>query len=250
MVLINYTCCQAVATESNTVFFNISASSIVSKYRGDSEKLVRVLFDLARYYAPSTIFFDEIDSIIGHRGGIHGSLSGNEGSEHEGSRRMKTELLVQMDGLLASNADVFVLAASNLPWDLDAAFLRRLEKRILLPLPLEHGRKEMIRSHLSEFLLAPTFSNEIFDICAQKTNGCNGADIKTLCKEVAMRPVRRILAQLEVKSRSSDQNLSLLIKNNPITEQDFFESLSVMNHSTDMELCTRHKKWNESHGAY
>eukprot|EP00804_Cyclotella_cryptica_P004832 CCRYP_004906-RA/>CCRYP_004906-RA protein AED:0.31 eAED:-0.05 QI:0/0.5/0/0.66/1/1/3/0/519 len=240
---------KAVATESNTVFFNISASSIVSKYRGDSEKLVRVLFDLARYYAPSTIFFDEIDSIAGHRGGIHGSLVGHEGSEHEGSRRMKTELLVQMDGLLANNADVFVLAASNLPWDLDAAFLRRLEKRILLPLPSEHSRKEMIRRHLSEFPLAPAFSNEIFNLCAQKTNGFSGSDIKALCKEVSMRPVRRILTQLEVKSGSSDQNLSLLINKNPITEQDFFEGLSVMNQSTDMELCMRHRKWNESHGS-
>jgi katanin p60 ATPase-containing subunit A1 len=83
---------KAVATESNAVFFNISASSIVSKFRGDSEKLVRVLFELARYYAPSIIFFDEIDSIIGHRGGIQGSISGNEGSEHEGSRRMKVRM--------------------------------------------------------------------------------------------------------------------------------------------------------------
>lgn len=83
---------KAVATESNAVFFNISASSIVSKFRGDSEKLVRVLFELARYYAPSIIFFDEIDAIIGHRGGIQGSISGNEGLEHEGSRRMKVRM--------------------------------------------------------------------------------------------------------------------------------------------------------------
>ena len=89
---------KAVATEGQTTFFNISASSIVSKFRGESEKLIKVLFELARYHSPSTVFIDEIDSIMGHRG-CGSTGSGGEGNEHEGSRRMKTELLIEMDGL-------------------------------------------------------------------------------------------------------------------------------------------------------
>src|ERR1700679_1127315 len=97
---------RAVATECRTTFFNISASSIVSKYRGESEKLVRVLFELARYHAPSTIFIDEIDALMGSRDGHNSSIDTGEG---DASRRLKSELLIQLDGLTTTTSQVFVL---------------------------------------------------------------------------------------------------------------------------------------------
>ncbi|XP_071964701.1 katanin p60 ATPase-containing subunit A-like 2 [Antedon mediterranea] len=185
---------KAVATECNTTFFNISASSIVSKWRGDSEKLVRVLFELARFHAPSTIFLDELESLMSQRGSL-------AGGEHEGSRRMKTELLVQMDGLAKSDDLVFLLAASNLPWELDHAMLRRLEKRILVDLPTTEAREKMIEFHLP-LVLNPDCALSIktnldYKQLATKTEGYSGSDLKLVCKEAAMRPVRKIFDILE-----------------------------------------------------
>lgn len=100
---------KAVASECKTTFFNISASSIVSKWRGDSEKLVRVLFELARYHQPSTIFLDELDSIMSQRNSVgsneflskyHIEIIFYGLAEHEGSRRMKTELLIQVEKII------------------------------------------------------------------------------------------------------------------------------------------------------
>ncbi|XP_057261696.1 katanin p60 ATPase-containing subunit A-like 2 isoform X4 [Pezoporus wallicus] len=211
---------KAVATECNTTFFNISASTIVSKWRGDSEKLVRVLFELARYHAPSTIFLDELESVMSQRGTA-------SGGEHEGSRRMKTELLVQMDGLARSDDLVFVLAASNLPWELDSAMLRRLEKRILVDLPSKEARQVMIQHWL------PAVSNSggvelrtdlDYSLLGQETDGYSGSDIKLVCKEAAMRPVRKIFDALE-NHKPGNHNLPV-IQLDTITTADFLDVIT------------------------
>ncbi|XP_039237103.1 katanin p60 ATPase-containing subunit A-like 2 isoform X6 [Pipra filicauda] len=211
---------KAVATECNTTFFNISASTIVSKWRGDSEKLVRVLFELARYHAPSTIFLDELESVMSQRGTA-------PGGEHEGSRRMKTELLVQMDGLARSDDLVFVLAASNLPWELDSAMLRRLEKRILVDLPSKEARQVMIQHWL------PPLSNSggvklrtdlDYSLLSQETDGYSGSDIKLVCKEAAMRPVRKIFDALE--NHQPGNSKLPVIQLDTITTADFLDVIT------------------------
>ncbi|NWX84860.1 KATL2 protein, partial [Nothoprocta pentlandii] len=210
---------KAVATECNTTFFNISASTIVSKWRGDSEKLVRVLFELARYHAPSTIFLDELESVMSQRGA-------GAGGEHEGSRRMKTELLVQMDGLARSDDLVFVLAASNLPWELDAAMLRRLEKRILVGLPSGEARQAMIRHWLPPLSAGRAELRAELDyaLLGQETEGYSGSDIRLVCKEAAMRPVRKIFSALE--NHQPENSTLPTIRLDTITTADFLDVIA------------------------
>ncbi|TPX37185.1 hypothetical protein SmJEL517_g01070 [Synchytrium microbalum] len=238
---------KAVATECKTTFFNISASSIVSKWRGDSEKLVRVLFELARYHAPSTIFLDELESIMSQRS--------SDNSEHEGSRRMKTELLIQMDGLAKSasgSQHVFLLAASNLPWELDVAMLRRLEKRILIDLPDQASRINMFEHHLNSSMVDSAGRRLVDELDYEKlgslTQGYSGSDIKLVCKEAAMRPLRAVFDMLE-KDGGVDSNLPAADLRKPITMEDVLSALSCTRPASDTLLGEKYRKWQREVGS-
>ncbi|XP_076356192.1 katanin p60 ATPase-containing subunit A-like 2 isoform X3 [Tachypleus tridentatus] len=237
---------KAVATECKTTFFNISASTIVSKWRGDSEKLVRVLFELARFHAPSTIFLDELDSLMGHRGG---SLIN---SEHEASKRMKTELLIQMDGLARSDDLVFVLATSNIPWELDYAILRRLEKRILVPLPSMEARAAMFKQFLpqkenNKGNQSHRFLNcdVDYDQLAQATSGYSGADIRLVCKEASMNSVRKIFDILE--SHSEGRPLPAVTLET-IRTPDVLDAISKTKPSA-RGLADKYADWQQEYGS-
>mmetsp|Transcript_8607 Transcript_8607/g.9777 ORF Transcript_8607/g.9777 Transcript_8607/m.9777 type:complete len:115 (-) Transcript_8607:348-692(-) len=110
----------------------------MSRYLGEGEKLMRGLFQIAADRAPTVIFFDEIDAL----------LSSRSSNEHEATRRMKTEFLVQLDGVGSSKESILVLAATNRPFDLDSAALRRIPKRILIGLPDEEVIESMLRNYM------------------------------------------------------------------------------------------------------
>ncbi|WOL13086.1 spastin isoform X3 [Canna indica] len=130
---------KAVASESEATFFNVSASSLTSKWVGESEKLVRTLFEVAIYKHPSVIFMDEIDSILSKR----------LANENDASRRLKSKFLVQFDGVASNQNDlVIVIGATNKPQELDDAVLRRLVKRIYIPLPDENVRRLLLKNVL------------------------------------------------------------------------------------------------------
>ncbi|XP_043299989.1 katanin p60 ATPase-containing subunit A-like 2 isoform X7 [Cervus canadensis] len=196
----------------------------------------RVLFELARYHAPSTIFLDELESVMSQRGTA-------PGGEHEGSLRMKTELLVQMDGLARSEDLVFVLAASNLPWELDCAMLRRLEKRILVDLPSQEAREAMIHHWLPPVSRSSALELRAdldYGLLSRETEGYSGSDIKLVCREAAMRPVRKIFNALE-NHQSESSNLPG-IQLDTVTTADFLDVLTHTKPSAK-SLTQRYAAW-------
>ncbi|XP_045604461.1 katanin p60 ATPase-containing subunit A-like 1 isoform X2 [Procambarus clarkii] len=229
---------KAVATECGTTFFNVSSSTLTSKYRGESEKLVRLLFEMARFYAPSTIFVDEIDSLCSRRGSE---------SEHEASRRVKSELLMQMDGIQSTDAEepkvVMVLAATNFPWDIDEALRRRLEKRIYIPLPNEEGRVALLTINLREVKLDESVNlGEIsLMLC-----GYSGADITNVCRDASMMSMRRKIAGLtpdEIRALPKEE-LDL-----PVTQRDFHEAIQKCNKSVSVDDLEKYENWMREFGA-
>ncbi|OMO66854.1 ATPase, AAA-type, core [Corchorus olitorius] len=255
---------KAVATECGTTFFNVSSATLASKWRGESERMVRCLFDLARAYAPSTIFIDEIDSLCNARG-----ASG----EHESSRRVKSELLVQVDGVnnTGTNEDgsrkiVMVLAATNFPWDIDEALRRRLEKRIYIPLPnfeslalmrpCEH--KVLIENtNMIDYVLegavgsgqrchADSMEDPPLPL-ARRTEGYSGDDLTNVCRDASLNGMRRKIAgktRDEIKNMSKDE-----ISKDPVAMCDFEEALAKVQRSVSQADIEKHEKWFSEFGS-
>jgi len=172
---------KAVATEADSMFFSVSSSDLVSKWQGESERLVRNLFEMARGAdgGNAIIFIDEVDSLCSSR---------SEG-EQDSTRRIKTEFLVQMDGVGKGKGSILVLGATNVPWELDAAIRRRFEKRIYIPLPEKHARAVMLKLHIGD--TPHTLTDRDFDKLGEKTEGASGSDISVLVREALYEPLRK-----------------------------------------------------------
>jgi vacuolar protein-sorting-associated protein 4 len=158
---------KAAAAESQATFFAVSASAILSKWLGESSRRIRELFDEARRRSPSVIFVDEVDSMLTERREDDG-----------GKRQVKTEFFVQMDGMHTDDdARVLVLAATNTPWSLDEAAMRRFEQRIYVPLPTPEARRTLFGD------LASTDA-------VQATDGYSAADVASIVRLARMQPMR------------------------------------------------------------
>lgn len=180
---------KAVATECDSTLFSISSSDVTSKWIGESEGLVRNLFKLARENRPSIIFIDEIDALAGRRDA--NNTSG------ENTARMKTEFLVQMDGVGNDNEGVLVLAATNLPWTLDPAVRRRFQKRIHIPLPDKAARKQLF--HIDARDMTTNMQDSDFEELAKRTEGFSGSDIAIVVDDVRNVPIKKVRATTHFK---------------------------------------------------
>ncbi|XP_056859399.1 uncharacterized protein LOC130508152 [Raphanus sativus] len=174
---------KAIANEAGASFINVSMSTITSKWFGEDEKNVRALFTLAAKVSPTIIFVDEVDSMLGQRTRV---------GEHEAMRKIKNEFMTHWDGLMSSSGDrILVLAATNRPFDLDEAIIRRFERRIMVGLPPVESREKILRTLLSK----EKTENLDFHELAQMTDGYSGSDLKNFCTTAAYRPVRELIKQ-------------------------------------------------------
>ncbi|HDJ26389.1 MAG TPA: ATP-binding protein [Candidatus Bathyarchaeota archaeon] len=220
---------KAVASQCKATFFNVDAAVVMSKWLGESEKNVKALFDAARKAAPSVIFVDEVDSLLTTRGL----------DEVGGERRVKTQFLIELDGLRSLEELVVVIGATNRPWDLDPAIIRRFERRVYVPLPDEEARKEIFEIHLRGVELA-----EDVDLSelARLTIGYTGSDIKMVCREAAMEPLRELMEKEEVP----EGDLSV----RPICKADFVKALRAVKPVVKPTEVRRYMEWAEQYGEF
>ncbi|XP_046965344.1 fidgetin-like protein 1 isoform X2 [Vanessa cardui] len=220
---------RCVAAQCRATFFSISAASLTSKWIGDGEKMVRALFAVARARQPAVIFIDEIDSLLSQR----------SDSEHEASRRIKTEFLVQFDGASTGEEDrILIVGATNRPHELDEAARRRLVKRLYIPLPDFEARKQII-SNLLRSEQHELSASHVAD-AARLTDGYSGADMKSLCSEAAMGPIRSVpLSQIVTIDRDQVR---------PVTVQDFKIALQRVRPSVSQDDLGQYVKWNNTYG--
>ncbi|RLM79518.1 uncharacterized protein C2845_PM12G27110 [Panicum miliaceum] len=241
---------KALATEAGANFISITGSTLTSKWFGDAEKLTKALFSFASRLAPVIIFVDEVDSLLGARGG---------GFEHDATRRMRNEFMAAWDGLRSKESQrILILGATNRPFDLDDAVIRRLPRRfklcssskifissvvyrIYVDLPDAQNRMKILKILLAKEKLESDFK---FDELANATEGYSGSDLKNLCVAAAYRPVHELLE--EEKGGASNESSYL----RPLKLDDFIKAKAKVSPSVSYDATSMNelRKWNEQYG--
>ena len=226
---------KAVASESDAHFISINGPEIMSKYVGGSEENLREFFEEAEANAPSIIFIDELDAIAPKR----------EETQGEVERRTVAQLLTLMDGL-NSRGQVVVIGATNRPDSLDPALRRpgRFDREIEIGVPDRDERKEVLEIHTRNM---PLSDDVDLDKIADSTHGFVGADLESLCKEAAMRVVRRLIPEI---NQSDEEIPEETLKKIIVTNDDFKEALKEIQPSALREVLVQipDVKWDDIGG--
>jgi SpoVK/Ycf46/Vps4 family AAA+-type ATPase len=223
----------AVATEIDANFYSIDAASIMSKWLGEAEQNVSKLFNSARKVAnegkAAIVFVDELDSLMG-----------NHSNEVGGEIRVKNQFLKEMDGITdkGKNLHIYVIGATNKPWDLDWAFIRRFQKRILVPLPDSSTRLNMMQ-HYSSTL---TISNDVdLPELARLAEGFSGSDIRDVCQSAQL----SLIGEFFESGKAADKEA----KPRPLTMADFRQILEERKPSVSLDMLTQYNRWFEAFKA-
>ncbi|KAJ8768569.1 hypothetical protein K2173_022680 [Erythroxylum novogranatense] len=249
---------KAIAKEAGASFINVSMSTITSKWFGEDEKNVRALFTLAAKVSPTIIFVDEVDSMLGQRTRV---------GEHEAMRKIKNEFMTHWDGLMTKQGErILVLAATNRPFDLDEAIIRRFERRIMVGLPSVENREMIFKTLLSKEKVEEGLD---FKELATMTEGYTGSDLKNLCTTAAYRPVRELIQQerlkdLEKKERAAEAQKSgepadaagnnnkeeRVITLRPLNIEDFrlAKNQVAASFAAEGSIMSELKQWNDLYG--
>jgi SpoVK/Ycf46/Vps4 family AAA+-type ATPase len=220
-----------------SVFFNVKVSSILSKYFGESSKILSELYGTARDTSPSVVFLDEFESLAGQR----------DSSDSGAERRILSTLLSELDGMDSKGrSDLYVLtiAATNRPWDLDPAVLSRFEKKILIPLPDAATREKILRIHLERKGFATDVS---YEDLVRLTEGYSGREIERFCKEVTTGMIEEMNREIpELVDRGLDTVRKHRLRVRPLGRADFEAAARLIHPQTTAEEMRRYYEWKES----
>ncbi|MCD6431550.1 AAA family ATPase [Candidatus Bathyarchaeota archaeon] len=223
----------AVATEIDATFISVDAASIMSKWLGEAEKNVAKLFGSARKSAlegkPAIVFIDELDSLMG-----------KHSNEVGGEVRVRNQFLKEMDGIIdkGKKLHVYVIGATNKPWDLDWPFIRRFQKRILVPLPDHHSRLMMFKLYTSNLKLAPDV--DLHEL-ARISEGFSGSDIKDVCQSAHLKVIGEFF--------ESGQAVNKMAKPRPLRMDDFRQILEERKPSVSLDMIASYNRWFEAFKA-
>jgi len=224
----------AVATEIDANFYSIDAASIMSKWLGEAEQNVAKLFNATRKCAnegrAAIVFVDELDSLMG------------KGSANDvgGEIRVKNQFLKEMDGITdkGKNLHIYVIGATNKPWNLDWAFVRRFQKRVFVPLPDGETRFNMLQHYASNLIIG---SGVDLSELTPLTEGFSGSDIRDVCQSAQLSLIGEFFESGKAQDKAA--------KPRPLTMKDFRQILEQRRPSVSLEMLTEYNKWSEAFKA-